>query len=130
MKYDKTFVNFSPAVSDEATKAMRREIRRWKLHLRSDKTLRDLARMFNIVVQGWINYYGRYYPSMLRQMLRSIDRFLVRWARRKYKRLTIHYRRNQGRNEWRGRWNSNPRLSAWESDAAQSIDVSRCLPMA
>ena len=93
MKYDKTFVNFSPAVSDEATKAMRREIRRWKLHLRSDKTLRDLARMFNIVVQGWINYYGRYYPSMLRQMLRNINRFLVRWARRKYKRLTIHYRR-------------------------------------
>jgi RNA-directed DNA polymerase len=93
MKYDKTFVNFSPAVSDEATKAMRREIRRWKLHLRSDKTLRDLARMFNVVVQGWINYYGRYYPSMLRQMLRNINRFLVRWARRKYKRLTIHYRR-------------------------------------
>ncbi len=50
------FVNFTPAVSDEAGKAMRREIRHWRLHLRSDKTLGDLARMFNGVVQGWINY--------------------------------------------------------------------------
>jgi RNA-directed DNA polymerase len=35
---------------------MRREIRRWRLHLRSDKTLTDLARMFNTVIRGWINY--------------------------------------------------------------------------
>ena len=30
-----------------------------------DKTLGDLARMFNTVVQGWINYYGRFYRSAL-----------------------------------------------------------------
>ena len=54
-----------PAVSDDAAKAMRREIRRWRLNLRSDKTLADLARMFNRVVQGWINYYGRFYKSRL-----------------------------------------------------------------
>ena len=93
-KHNKFFVNFSPAVSDDATKAMKREIRRWKLHLRSDKSLRDLARMFNAIVQGWINYYGRYYRSMLNPTLRNINRFLVRWARRKYKRLRIHYRRS------------------------------------
>jgi RNA-directed DNA polymerase len=91
-KHNRYFVNFSPAVSDDATKAMRREIRRWQLHLRSDKSLRDLARMFNIIVQGWINYYGRYYRSMLNPTLRNINRFLVGWARRKYKRLEIHYR--------------------------------------
>jgi RNA-directed DNA polymerase len=91
-KYDRYFVNFSPAVSDDATKAMQREIRRWQVHLRSDKSLRDLARMFNTIVQGWVNYYGRYYRSMLTPTLRNINRFLVRWARRKYKRLEIHYR--------------------------------------
>jgi RNA-directed DNA polymerase len=31
---------------------MRREMRRWRLHLRPDKTLTDLARMFNVVIQG------------------------------------------------------------------------------
>ena len=93
VKYDRFFVNFSPAVSDDAGKAMRGEIRNWKLHLRSDKALGDLARMFNTVVQGWINYYGRYYPSMLYPTLRNINRYLVRWARRKYRRLRIHKRR-------------------------------------
>ncbi|MET7843514.1 group II intron maturase-specific domain-containing protein, partial [Streptomyces sp. NPDC005356] len=29
----------------------------------------DLARMFNSVVQGWINYYGRFYKSMLYPLL-------------------------------------------------------------
>ncbi|HEY5989052.1 MAG TPA: group II intron reverse transcriptase/maturase [Streptosporangiaceae bacterium] len=89
-KYDRYFVNFSPAVSDEAGKAMRREIRHWRLQRRSDKTLGDLARMFNVIVQGWINYYGRYYPSMLHPTLRPLNDYLVRWAQRKYKRLRGH----------------------------------------
>jgi RNA-directed DNA polymerase len=89
----KHFVNFTPAVSDDAGKAMRREIRRWRLHERSDKTLGDLARMFNMIVQGWINYYGRFYKSMLYRTLRPINEYLVRWARRKYKRLQRHDRR-------------------------------------
>ncbi len=93
VKYDRFFVNFSPAVSDDATRAMRREIRHWRLQLRSDKTLGDLARMCNAIVQGWINYYGRYYPSMLYPSLRNINRYLVRWARRKFKRLRGHERR-------------------------------------
>jgi RNA-directed DNA polymerase len=89
-KYDRYFVNFSPAVSDEARKEIRWEIRHWRLQLRSDKTIGDLARMFNPIVQGWINYYGRYYPSMLRLTLRPLNEYLVRWARRKYKRLRGH----------------------------------------
>ena len=60
---------------------------------RSDKTLDDLALMFNKVVQGWINYYGRFYKSMLYPLLRRINEYLVRWARRKYKRLQRHDRR-------------------------------------
>ncbi len=92
-KHDKVFVNFSPAVSDDAAKAIRQEIRSWRLQLRSDKTLGDLARMFNTIVRGWINYYGRYFPSMLYPTLRNLNRSLVRWARRKYKRLKIHDRR-------------------------------------
>ncbi len=51
----KHFVNFSPAVSDDALKAMSRELWSWRLNCRSDKSLGDLARMFNKTVQGWIN---------------------------------------------------------------------------
>ena len=38
-RYGKFFINFSPAVSDKAGKAIRAEIRSWKLHLRSDKAI-------------------------------------------------------------------------------------------
>ena len=92
-KAGKFFVNFLPAVSDDAQKAMSRELRSWRINVRSDKTLDDLAHMFNKVVQGWINYYGRFYKSMLYPLLRRINEYLVRWARRKYKRLERHDRR-------------------------------------
>ncbi|GAB3709913.1 reverse transcriptase domain-containing protein [Nocardiopsis nanhaiensis] len=63
-KHGKHFVSFLPAVSTDAMKAMGREIRSWHLARRSDKSLDDLARMFNSIVQGWVNYYGRFYsPS-------------------------------------------------------------------
>src|SRR5260370_14592722 len=39
----KFFINFSPAVSDQAVKAIRAEIRSWNLHLRSDKSIEDLS---------------------------------------------------------------------------------------
>ena len=39
------------------------------------------------IVQGWINYYGRFYKSMLYPLLRRVIEHLMRWAMRKYKRL-------------------------------------------
>ena len=54
----------------KALKAIRQTVRSWSLHQRSDKTLDDLARMFNAHVRGWINYYGRFYPSALYPTLR------------------------------------------------------------
>src|SRR5207249_11240594 len=83
----------SPAVSDKAGKAMRAEIRSWKLHLRSDKAIEDLSRMFNPIIRGWLQYYGRYYRSALYPLMRQLDRSLARWAYRKYKKLRGHLRR-------------------------------------
>ena len=59
--------------------------------------------MFNVVLQGWINYYGRFYKSMLYPVFRHLNEILVRWAMRKYKRLRrrpgqgaqVHRRRRQ-----------------------------------
>ena len=92
-KYGKHFVSFLPAVSKEAMKAMGAKIRSWHWAKRSDKSLGDLALMFNSVVQGWINYYGRFYRSRLVSFLRRLNRHLVRWACRKYKRLKRRERR-------------------------------------
>ncbi|HCU51802.1 MAG TPA: group II intron reverse transcriptase/maturase, partial [Micromonosporaceae bacterium] len=91
-KHGKNFVNFLPAISKDAVKAIGREIRSWHIARRSDKSLNDLARMFNSIVYGWINYFGRFYKSMLYPVLRRINEHLMRWAMRKYKRL---YRRER-----------------------------------
>jgi RNA-directed DNA polymerase len=89
-RFGKHFLNFSPAVSGEAKTRMRREMRSWGVARRSDKTLTDLALMFNLQLQGWINYYGRFYKSMLYPVFRHFNDTLVRWAMRKYKRLRRH----------------------------------------
>jgi len=92
-RYGKFFINFTPAVSNKAKKAMQKTIRGWRMHLKPDKTIEDLSRMFNPIIRGWINYYGRFYKSELYAVLRHMDRALIRWVRRKYKKLSRHQRR-------------------------------------
>ena len=92
-RWGKHFINFTPAISNQAAKSIRQTSRGWDWPVRSDKTLEDLARMFNPIIRGWINYYSRYYKSALYPTLICLDRRLVMWATRKYKRLRHHRRR-------------------------------------
>ncbi|WP_141604620.1 group II intron reverse transcriptase/maturase [Terrilactibacillus laevilacticus] len=91
-KYGKFFTNFLPAIADKAKKAIRKEVRNWKLQLKADKTLQDISNMFNKKIQGWINYYGHFYKSEMYSVLRYINSCLIKWVRRKYKKLK-HRRR-------------------------------------
>ena len=84
------YVNFSPAVSRDALRAMRQRVRSWHLQLKSDKELSDLSKMFNPVLRGWANYYGRFYASGLSPLWRHVNEHLTRWMQRKYKRLQGH----------------------------------------
>jgi RNA-directed DNA polymerase len=92
-KWGKYFISFTPAVGNNEAKRMRQEMRHWRINLRSDKAIDDLARMWNPVLRGWIQYYGRFYKSALYPVFRHFNGLLVRWAMRKYKRLHRHHRR-------------------------------------
>lgn len=92
-RHGKYFINFTPAVSQAALKAMRHTVHEWRLHLQVSRTIADLARQYNPVVRGWMQYYGQFYPSALYPLLRHLNRALVRWATRKYKKLEHHPRR-------------------------------------
>jgi RNA-directed DNA polymerase len=81
----KMFVSFIPAVSRKAANEMRSVLRQWKLANRGDLGLGTLLKWLQPVVRGWVNYYGRFFPSALHRVLRGVDELLVRWARRKYK---------------------------------------------
>jgi RNA-directed DNA polymerase len=99
-RYGKFFINFTPAVSNKACKAMRQSIRGWRMHLKPDKEITDLSRMFNAVIRGWVNYYGHFYKSQLYSVLRHLNRALTLWARRKYKKLARSKKRAE---RWLGK---------------------------
>ena len=92
-RWGQYFISFIPAVSNAAATRMRQKMRRWHLPRRSDKAIDDLARMWNPVLRGWIQFYGRFYKSALYSVFRHFNDLLVRWAMRKYKRLRRHRRR-------------------------------------
>lgn len=84
------FVSFTPAVSPKALKAMRQEIRKSNVRNRSELSLQQIAKIFNPILRGWIQYYGRHHREELEPMCRHFNMTLVAWARRKYKTLTRH----------------------------------------
>ena len=85
--------NFLPAISKTSKKAIHREMRSWHIQLKNDKSLLDLSKMFNPILIGWHNYYGRFYPSGLQRIWRNFNDYLVKWIRRKYRRFAYHKRR-------------------------------------
>jgi len=89
-RHGRVFTNFTPAIAPSAAKALRQEVRSWRLQLKSDKSLEDLSRMFSPVVAGWVHYYCRFYASAFNSVARYINRAIVRWAMRKFKKLRGH----------------------------------------
>lgn len=89
-KRNSLFVSFTPAVSAKALKTMRQTTRRLNYRNRTDLSLRDISRLHNPVLRGWVAYYGKFYPSALNPIFRHFNKTLVAWAMRKYRRLKGH----------------------------------------
>jgi RNA-directed DNA polymerase len=79
------FLNFSPAISNGARKKIWATVRDWDPNYWSPFRLDDIAKRINPVIQGWINYYGKYNKSVLQKILISVNMKLSRWVRSKYK---------------------------------------------
>lgn len=92
-KRNSIFVSFTPAVSKTALKEMRSKIRSSNMRNRTDLSLQRLAKWFNPILRGWLEYYGRYQPSAMYPVLRHFNKSLVAWAMRKFKRLKGHKKR-------------------------------------
>ena len=89
-KYGRVYVNFSPAVSRDALKAMRQTIRGWRVQLKNDKSLADLSAMFGPILRGWQQYYGHFHGSALMSVWRRMNRSLIVWLMRKHKKVAGH----------------------------------------
>jgi group II intron reverse transcriptase/maturase len=85
--HGRLFTSFLPGASADALKRMRQAVRRWRLNRQTHVTLADVARLYNPVIQGWWQYYGAFYATVMLRLFQHIDRALERWARRKFKAL-------------------------------------------
>lgn len=84
------FMNFTPAVSKAALNTMRSETRKLNIRNRTNLSLNDIAKWFNPVLQGWINYYGKYTKTAMQPIARHFNCTLVAWAMKKYRHLQNH----------------------------------------
>jgi RNA-directed DNA polymerase len=84
----KSFVNFSPAISNRSAQEIREEVRSWRL-IRQHNTvsLEDLGRWMSLKIRGWVQYFGKFSPRELQPLQRYLKRVLCKWARRKFKHL-------------------------------------------
>jgi group II intron reverse transcriptase/maturase len=85
-KSKRLFTSFGPQVSASSLKAMRQKVRELKLRKHTHIRLADVARKLNPLLQGWLNYYGRFCPSAMSPMWNYINATLIAWVMRKYKR--------------------------------------------
>ena len=89
-KRNRVFASFNPAVSTVSLKAMRLTIRKLRVRKRTEMSIEQLAQWLNPMINGWFNYYGRYYRSALYRLSHHVNKALVRWARCKFKPLRRH----------------------------------------
>jgi RNA-directed DNA polymerase len=93
------FVSFIPAMSAKAAKEIRNTVKnKWKMKSKTECDIKELAERYNPVIQGWINYYGRFHGSALySKVFEYLNTTLMRWAMKKYKQL---FRRPTRASRW------------------------------
>jgi len=79
-----SFTNFLPAVSNRSMSSMRAKVKTWNTLKTAGCQIEDIAEEANLVIQGWINYYGKFYKTRLKDFMREINLRIVKWARSKY----------------------------------------------
>ncbi|MCB5163181.1 group II intron reverse transcriptase/maturase [Marinomonas algarum] len=84
------FTGFLPAISKKAKKSIVRSFRDWNLQRCTSLNIDQIAKKINPQLRGWINYYGKFYPSEMTILWRILNERLVRWFRNRSKRYRWH----------------------------------------
>jgi len=106
-KHRVTFTSFLPAISKHALGRLSAAVRRWRRHRWTGLSLTDVAQRINLIVRGWMQYYGAFYRTALYLLLQRIDTYLVRWLGKKHKRLRPM---KKAKVAWRRITSQDPRL--------------------
>lgn len=105
------FWGFRPGISRKSEVRIIRSLKELAFQQWSGRSIEDLARFLQPRIRGWLNYYGRFQPSLLNRLFWNLNRRLIKWARKKYKLLTF----GKGFGWLKRVYRSNPKQFAhWE----------------
>jgi group II intron reverse transcriptase/maturase len=83
------FWGYRPAISRKSEKRIGSELRKLAFQRWSTLSIQDLSRYLQPRIRGWVNYFGRFMPSMLSRIFWILNKRLIQWARWKYKLRTF-----------------------------------------
>lgn len=80
-------LKFLPGISQQKLSKLTAELSRMGFHRWVYHSLSKIAEILRPKIRGWINYFGKFFASALRQLFRHLHFRLVRWVRNKYRRF-------------------------------------------
>ena len=87
---NEVFLGYGPGVSNKALTSMRERIKKSGFGRRTEISLNEIAEQYNPIIQGWINYYGKFTKSAMNKIFRYFNQTLVKWAMHKYRKFKRH----------------------------------------
>ena len=70
--------SFIASVSKTAAKGFRDKIKALEIHKRTGCKIDMIAELLNPMIRGWMNYFGKFNPSAMKNTLQCIERRLIK----------------------------------------------------
>lgn len=80
-------LKFLPGISQQKLSKLTAVLSEMGFHRWVYHSLSKIAEILRPKIRGWINYFGKFFASALRQLFRHLHFRLVRWVRNKYRRF-------------------------------------------
>ena len=106
------FLRFLPAIGNSRLKELRSKIKAQSVLRAMYAKIDDLAQALNPLIRGWIQYYGKFYPSRLNGLYVYINERLMIWIKHKYNRGKLGGTRNRAYKTLRRIYHARPKLFA------------------
>lgn len=87
------FLGYDCAISTASKKNIADKLEELKVHRMTCKSIVGIAQILNPMIRGWVNYYGKFRPSMLHKVFKLLNNRLIKWARNRYKRYKSSIKR-------------------------------------
>jgi group II intron reverse transcriptase/maturase len=75
-----------PGASKKAMRAITKTIRSWRIHRGTTESPQQVARRYNGIIRGWIEYYGKHwYRTFSYRLWSALQSRLIKWVEAKYR---------------------------------------------